>query len=355
MRAERERRESIRRQCRLQGEGFCSVDTASPPLPTPPPVSRSAGSAENGSSERHTPEERLSQRNAPEKDLPGDGRRWSRTRRARFALDRLREVIDEPATELRYRSEYELLVAVILSAQCTDRRVNEVTPALFEAFPTPQALATASQEEIYPYVQSVTYPNNKAGYLAQLGRMVVDEFDGALPTTISGLRKLPGVGRKTAQVVASVAYEIDALPVDTHVFRVSRRIGLTKKGADTPRKVERQLKRIIPKDEWGEAHHLLILHGRYTCTARAPQCGECPVAPACRYYARLQRLPAPIDGLDAARGAFFCNTCSRYFDTPATHTDRYGLDQIACPACGSMQVFKSKTGKPTKEVPDYRV
>lgn len=287
-----------------------------------------------------------------------DPRRWSRTRRARFVLDRLRDEIDEPATELRYESEYELLVAVILSAQCTDQRVNEVTPALFEAFPTPQALAEATQEDIFPYVQSVTYPNNKAGYLAKMGRQVVEDFGGALPQTIDGLRELTGVGRKTAQVVASVAYEVDALPVDTHVFRVANRLGLTKEGAeaaDTPRKVERQIKRIIPKDDWGEAHHLLILHGRYTCTARNPDCEDCPLTPACRYYARKQRLPDPLDGLDVSRGDFFCNTCTRYFDAPAAHTDRYDQEQTACPSCGSMQVFDTATGETTKTAPDYRV
>ena len=287
-----------------------------------------------------------------------DGRRWSRTRRAEFALQRLRAEIDEPATELRYESEYELLVAVILSAQCTDQRVNEVTPAFFEAFPTPRALAAATQKEIFPYVQSVTYPNNNAGYLAEMGRQVMEDFGGALPETIAGLRELQGVGRKTAQVVASVAFEIDALPVDTHVFRVANRLGLTKEGAeaaDTPRKVERQIKRVIPKQDWGEAHHLLILHGRYTCTARNPDCPSCPLTPACRYYARKERLPAPLDELDAARGPSFCNTCDRYFDAPATHIDRYEQEQIACPACGSMQVFDTDDGEPTKTVPDYRV
>jgi endonuclease-3 len=291
----------------------------------------------------------------PEQGPPAAGRRWSRTRRAAFALSALRAAIDEPKTELRYRDEYELLLAVILSAQCTDARVNKVTPALFEAFPNVEALADASQEDVFPYVQSVTYPNNKAGYLARLGRMVVDDFDGALPRTLDGLQALPGVGRKTAQVVASVAYEIAALPVDTHVFRVSNRLGLTKKGADTPRKVERQIKRVIPKEDWGEAHHLLILHGRYTCTARSPSCNTCPLTPACRYYARRERLPAPLDGLEARKGAYFCNTCSRYFDAPAAHTDRHDQEQTACPACGSMQVFDSKSGETTKAVLDYRV
>ncbi len=279
----------------------------------------------------------------------------SRTARARFMLRVLREAIPQPQTELRFESEYELLVAVILSAQCTDARVNQVTPALFEAFPTAQAMAKAAPEDIYPYVKSVTYPNNKAKHLAGMARMVKEKFGGRVPETIHDLQKLPGVGRKTASVVASVAYEVDALPVDTHVFRVSSRIGLVKRGADTPRKVERDLRRVIPKAEWGEAHHLLILHGRYTCTARNPKCEACPVRPVCRYYARLENLPDPLSDLDAKAGAYFCQTCGRYFDAPATHTDRHGTEQVACPSCGSMNVYRTKTGETTKRVPDYRV
>ncbi len=279
----------------------------------------------------------------------------SRTERARFTLEALRTTIPHPETELKYRDPYELLVAVILSAQCTDARVNRATPALFEAFPAVEDLAAATPDEVYSYIQSVTYPNSKAKYLVGSAGMIVEDFGGVVPETIEELKKLPGVGRKTAQVVASVAYEVDALPVDTHVFRVANRIGLTKKGADTPLKVERQLKRILPKEDWGEAHHLLILHGRYTCTARAPKCPDCPVRPVCRYYARLQKLPAPLEGLDTARGALHCKTCGRYFDAPATHVDRYGLEQTACPSCGSMNVFHTATGETTKEVLDYRV
>jgi endonuclease-3 len=278
-----------------------------------------------------------------------------RTQRAAFTLDKLRERIDRPETELSHDDPYQLLVAVILSAQCTDERVNKVTPDLFEAFPTVEDMADASADDIYPYIQSVTFPNNKASYLAKMARQVVETFDGTVPQDVDDLQTLTGVGRKTAQVVANVAYDVDALPVDTHVFRVSNRIGLVKKGADTPEKVERQLKRVIPQEEWGEAHHLLILHGRYTCTARSPSCDDCPLTPVCRYYARKERLPDPIDGLDASKGDYYCKTRGHYFDEPATHEDRYGVTQIACPRCGSMNVFDTDTGTTTKTVKDYRV
>lgn len=279
----------------------------------------------------------------------------TRTERARFTLERLREAIPRPETELQYTSEYELIVAVILSAQCTDARVNKVTPALFEAFPTLAALAEAAPEEVYPFIKSVSYPNNKAKHLVGMAQKVQDDFGGQIPETTKALMTLPGVGRKTAQVVASVAFDAeDALPVDTHVFRVANRIGLVD-SAKTPLEVERGLKRVLPSEAWGEAHHLLILHGRYTCTARSPKCERCPVRPACRYYQRLQRLPDPLSGLDPRQGPYYCSTHSGYFDDPATKNDRYGVDQVACPRCGSMQVFLSKTGEPTKKVKDYRV
>jgi endonuclease III len=278
----------------------------------------------------------------------------NRTQRARFALDALRTVIPSPETELEFTNEYELLIAVILSAQCTDARVNLVTPAFFEAFPSIERLAAAEPEDVYPFIRSVSYPNNKSKHVVGMARMVREDFDGEIPDTIEGLVKLPGVGRKTAQVVASVAYQIDALPVDTHVFRVANRIGITR-DADTPLKVERQIKSVVPKSEWGEAHHLLILHGRYTCTARSPKCERCPVRPACLYYERLQRLPQPLSGLDPSQGRYFCQTTGRYFDEPATRVDRYGMTQLACPVSGSMNVFETKSGRTTKRVPDYRV
>ena len=278
----------------------------------------------------------------------------TRTERARFTLARLREAIPRPETELDFGDPYQLLVAVILSAQCTDARVNKVTPALFEAFPSVEALAEATPEQVYEFIRSVSYPNNKSKHLVGMAQRVGEVFGGQIPETLKELQTLPGVGRKTAQVVASVAFEVDALPVDTHVFRVANRIGLVD-DAPTPLAVERGLKRVIPKEDWGEAHHLLILHGRYTCTARSPKCDACPVAPACRYYAGLQKLPPPRNGLDPKKGAYFCQTEKRYFDTPATKTDRAGTEQLACPHCGSMNVFRTKTGETTKRVRDYRV
>ena len=278
-----------------------------------------------------------------------------RTERAEYVLEQLRAVIPQPDTELQYENTYQLLVAVILSAQCTDERVNKVTPDLFEAFPTVEDMAEATPEDVYPYIQSVTYPNSKSKYLAGMAERVVEEYDGEIPDSSKELQTLPGVGRKTAQVVINVAHNAEALPVDTHVFRVANRIGLVKEGADTPLKVERQLKRVIPRSEWGEAHHLLILHGRYTCTARNPSCDECPLTDVCKYYQRLQRLPEPMEGLDGRKGTYYCATCDHYFNEPDTHVDRYGIEQIACPWTGSMQVFNAKTGEPTKQVPDYRV
>ncbi|NBC86579.1 MAG: endonuclease III [Bacteroidetes bacterium] len=278
-----------------------------------------------------------------------------RTQRAKHTLDQLKSTIDTPETELDHSNPYELLVAVILSAQCTDERVNMVTPELFDAFPSVQDLADADPDDIHPYISSVTFPNNKSKYLAKMGRQVVENFGGTIPESVDELQTLTGVGRKTAQVVANVAYDVDALPVDTHVFRVSNRIGLVKENADTPAKVERQLKRVIPKSDWGAAHHLLILHGRYTCTARSPSCGACPVIDICKYYERLERLPDPVDGLDASRGAYYCKTRDHYFDDPSVHIDRNNIEQVACPRCGSMNVFKTDTGETTKTVKDYRV
>ena len=274
--------------------------------------------------------------------------------RAEYTLEALRKAIPRPETELEFVDEYQLIVAVILSAQCTDARVNKETPALFSAFPDVESLAAASPEAVYPYVKSISYPNQKSRHLVGMAQQVVRDFGGAIPDRQEDLVKLPGVGRKTAQVVRSVAFDQAALPVDTHVFRVANRIGLTK-AADTPLKVERQLKRLLPRAAWGEAHHLLILHGRYTCTARNPACERCPVAPACRYFERLQRLPAPLVGLDPSRGRYYCKTRGHYFDAPDRRADRYGTEQIACPACGSMNVFEARSGRTTKQVPDYRV
>ena len=278
----------------------------------------------------------------------------TRTERARIALDRLRDRIPAPETELQYRTEFELLVAVILSAQCTDARVNRVTPDLFAAYPTPEAMAEASAEEIFPYIRSVSYPNNKAKALAVTARMLVEEFGGEVPQTHKELMTLRGVGRKTANVIVAVAFDEPAIAVDTHVFRVANRIGIVE-NAPTPRAVEDGLRRVIPKEDWGEAHHLLILHGRYTCTARSPKCEQCPLTDICAYYAKLQKLPDPIPGLDPKKGTYYCKTNGRYFDEPATKIDRYGVEQIMDPVSGSMNVFLAKTGETTKQVKDYRV
>ena len=184
-------------------------------------------------------------------------------------------------SELNFRSPYELVVAVMLSAQCTDKRVNLTTPALFERFPSPEELAKASAEEIYPYIRSISYPNNKAKNLAKMARMLVEEFGGVVPDTVAELERLPGVGRKTANVVASVLFGREVMPVDTHVFRLSRRIGLTV-GAKTPLQAEEQLEQGFPKHLLPIAHHWLILHGRYVCTARKPKCAECGIRQWCK-------------------------------------------------------------------------
>lgn len=186
-------------------------------------------------------------------------------------------------SELNFGSTFELLVAVILSAQCTDKRVNMVTPALFEAYPTPQAMAEASAEEIFPYIRSVSYPNNKARHLASMARMLCEEFGGEVPSDLKELQRLPGVGRKTANVVGAVVWQKQVMPVDTHVFRVAARIGLSH-NARTPLQTELQLERHFPKELLPIAHHWLILHGRYVCTARNPKCEKCGIKGWCRDF-----------------------------------------------------------------------
>ena len=183
-------------------------------------------------------------------------------------------------SELNFSSPFELVVAVMLSAQCTDKRVNLTTPALFDRYPTAEAMATATAEEIYPYIKSISYPNNKAKHLAAMARMLVERWDGVVPDTVAELEQLPGVGRKTANVVASVMFGREVMPVDTHVFRVARRIGLTR-GAKTPLQAELQLEQGFESRLLPIAHHWLILHGRYVCTARKPKCHECGIRPWC--------------------------------------------------------------------------
>ena len=185
-------------------------------------------------------------------------------------------------TELRYGNSFQLLVAVILSAQCTDKRVNMVTPALFAAYPTPESLASADFDELYPYVKSVSYPNSKTRHLIAMAQRLVADFGGEVPSDIDALMSLPGVGRKTANVIASVVYDKPVIAVDTHVFRVAHRLGLS--DGKTPEAVERDLERHIPVERRAISHHWLILHGRYTCTARAPKCADCPLTPWCRDF-----------------------------------------------------------------------
>lgn len=190
-------------------------------------------------------------------------------------------------TELDYNSTFELLIAVILSAQCTDKRVNMVTPALFEAFPTPEVLAVASPDYVYEYIKSISYPNNKAKHLVGMAQKLMSDYNGEVPDTQKDLESLPGVGRKTANVLLIVAFNKPAMPVDTHVFRVSNRLGLTN-DSKTPLETERILLKNIPQELLHLAHHWLILHGRYVCVARKPKCFECKLASWCKYYAKKE-------------------------------------------------------------------
>jgi endonuclease-3 len=193
--------------------------------------------------------------------------------------------VPEAETELHYTNSFELLIAVILSAQCTDKRINLVTPKLFAAFPHPEILANASVEEVFGYIRSVSYPNNKAKHLVGMGKMLMEKFNAEVPSTVEELQQLPGVGRKTANVIVSVIHHAPAMAVDTHVFRVSARLGLTT-NAKTPLAAEKQLIKFIPSDKVHIAHHWLILHGRYTCLARSPKCEICPISMYCKYYSK---------------------------------------------------------------------
>jgi endonuclease III len=187
-------------------------------------------------------------------------------------------------TELHYTNPYELLVAVILSAQCTDKRINQVTPALFERFPTPEHMAASHFDEVFPLIRSVSYPNNKTKHLLGMAQLLVSEFGSQVPSDVKDLQKLPGVGRKTANVIASVIYNQPTMAVDTHVFRVSKRLGLVTQTAKTPLEVEKQLVKNITSRYVHVAHHWLILHGRYVCLARKPKCESCKISYFCRYF-----------------------------------------------------------------------
>lgn len=197
------------------------------------------------------------------------------------------EIMPSPQTELEYDSPFHLLLAVILSAQCTDKRVNMITPALFNAFPTAESLADAEPDDVFPYIKSVTFPNNKSKHLVNAARKIMSDFGGEIPADIDKLTKIPGVGRKTANVMLAVVWGKAAMPVDTHVFRVSNRIGLTA-NSKSPLETEKTLVKHIPPHILADAHHWLILHGRYTCKARKPLCLECPIRPYCRTYSKQE-------------------------------------------------------------------
>ena len=196
-------------------------------------------------------------------------------------LEHFRQQHPEVTTELEFGSVFQLLVAVVLSAQCTDRRVNQVTPELFRHYPDAHSMAAAGEAEIYEYVKSVSYPNAKARHLAELSQMIDSDYGGEVPDDFDSLLRLPGVGRKTANVMQAVAFGQSAMPVDTHVYRVSHRLGLVSRTADTPLKVERELTKHIPEADLARAHHWLLLHGRYVCTSRKPHCDRCELADIC--------------------------------------------------------------------------
>ena len=208
--------------------------------------------------------------------------------RYEFFIEYFKKEMPKPETELDYDNPFQLLVAVILSAQCTDKRVNMVTPKLFEKFPSPEQLSNSTEEEVYQIIRSVTYPNSKSKNLVSMAKKLVEKFNSEIPDDADKLQELDGVGRKTANVVTSVLFNQPNMPVDTHVFRVSSRIGLTT-NAKTPLEAEKQLTKHFPKDIIPIAHHWLILHGRYICIARKPKCHQCGLTTICKYYEGLEK------------------------------------------------------------------
>ena len=205
-------------------------------------------------------------------------------------LGYLGSTMDATETELHFSNPFELVIAVVLSAQCTDKRINMVTPRLFQDFPTPEAMAETTPEVIYEYIKSVSYPNNKAKHLVGLAKVLVRDFGGEVPSTLEELTQLPGVGRKTANVVQAVAFGKAALAVDTHVFRVSHRLGLVPSTCKTPYSVEMALRKYIPEHLVASSHYWLLLHGRYTCVARKPKCEKCGLATLCKTFKKGEVL-----------------------------------------------------------------
>jgi endonuclease III len=209
--------------------------------------------------------------------------------RYKAVIDYFLEHVPVAETELYYENPFQLLVAVILSAQCTDKRVNLTTPGIFKKYPTPQKMAKASFEDLFPLIKSISYPNNKTKHLIGMSQLLLDNFSGEVPMTIKDLITLPGVGRKTANVITSVIDQQPNMAVDTHVYRVSRRIGLVPQTATTPLAVEKELIKNIPSELVHKAHHWLILHGRYACLARSPKCDQCGIQAFCKYYHKMQK------------------------------------------------------------------
>lgn len=208
-------------------------------------------------------------------------KRMNKKDRYQYIIDYFKKEMPKVTTELEFGSVFQLLVAVILSAQCTDKRVNSITPQLFERYPDAKSMAEAEADEIYEYIKSVSYPNAKAQHLVSMARMLMSDFSGEVPDTMDKLIKLPGVGRKTANVIQAVAFGRSVIAVDTHVFRVSHRLGLVTRRANTPIKVESELTANIPAEYATDAHHWLLLHGRYVCTSRKPHCEKCPFDSFC--------------------------------------------------------------------------
>ena len=203
--------------------------------------------------------------------------------KAKIIIKTLNKIYPRAPVPLKSKNTFTLLISVLLSAQCTDKRVNMVTPSLLSAFPNAKLMALSSPDEIFHYIRSISYPNNKSKHLHKMANMLIHDFDGKVPDSVDSLQLLPGVGRKTANVVASVLYDIPTMPVDTHVFRVSERIGLSK-NAKNPLQTEKQLVKYFPKDKLNIAHHWLILHGRYVCLARKPKCKECGITDICDFF-----------------------------------------------------------------------
>ena len=210
-------------------------------------------------------------------------------KRFRHVIEYFQEHNPNPTTELRYKNPYELLVAVILSARCTDKRVNSVTPKLFEKYPTPYSLSKATSEEVYQYISSITFPNNKSDYLVGTARTLVDKFDCNVPIDENKLQKLPGVGKKTASVIMATLVNAPTIAVDTHVFRVASRIGLST-NANTPSETVEQLSLYTPNNVMSKMSHWLVLHGRYVCKAKTPECGQCGIREFCRYYGATKNV-----------------------------------------------------------------